>query len=103
MRWRLKAGNGKIIAQSQAYESKESAKKGIHLGADQRPPRDPSSTSPLQRRSRRPNLRNLLSWRRSRGQSHRRRNLLGAGPVQSGYGNGLCRPPSADRCRPGSG
>ncbi|MEV6655436.1 YegP family protein [Nocardia fluminea] len=28
-RWRLKAGNGEIIAQSQAYESKESAKKGI--------------------------------------------------------------------------
>lgn len=29
IRWRLKAGNGEIIAQSQAYESKESAKKGI--------------------------------------------------------------------------
>lgn len=28
-RWRLKAGNGEIIAQSQAYESKEAAKKGI--------------------------------------------------------------------------
>lgn len=29
IRWRLKAGNGEIIAQSQAYESKESAKTGI--------------------------------------------------------------------------
>ncbi|GGK91760.1 YegP family protein [Nocardia jinanensis] len=28
-RWRLKAGNGEIIAASQAYESKDSAKKGI--------------------------------------------------------------------------
>jgi len=28
-RWRLKAGNGDIIAQSQAYTSKDSAKKGI--------------------------------------------------------------------------
>ncbi|MEV6661564.1 YegP family protein [Nocardia fluminea] len=28
-RWRLKAGNGEIIAQSQAYESKDSARKGI--------------------------------------------------------------------------
>ncbi|MGS2809222.1 MULTISPECIES: YegP family protein [Nocardia] len=28
-RWRLKAGNGEIIAQSQAYESKDAAKKGI--------------------------------------------------------------------------
>ncbi|MEU3010098.1 YegP family protein [Nocardia asteroides] len=28
-RWRLKAGNGEIIAQSQAYETKETAKKGI--------------------------------------------------------------------------
>ncbi|MGS2811352.1 YegP family protein [Nocardia sp. MW-W600-9] len=31
-RWRLEAGNGEIIAQSQAYESKEAAKKGISLG-----------------------------------------------------------------------
>ncbi|MFD6105827.1 YegP family protein [Nocardia salmonicida] len=29
IRWRLKAGNSEIIAQSQAYESKESAKRGI--------------------------------------------------------------------------
>lgn len=29
LRWRLKAGNGEIIAASQAYESKEAAKKGI--------------------------------------------------------------------------
>ncbi|MEU3011924.1 YegP family protein [Nocardia asteroides] len=28
-RWRLKAGNGEIIASSQAYESKDAAKKGI--------------------------------------------------------------------------
>ncbi|GGN65951.1 YegP family protein [Nocardia rhizosphaerihabitans] len=28
-RWRLKAGNSEIIAQSQAYESKDAAKKGI--------------------------------------------------------------------------
>ena len=28
-RWRLKAGNGETIAQSQAYESKDGAKKGI--------------------------------------------------------------------------
>ncbi|UGT55005.1 YegP family protein [Nocardia asteroides] len=28
-RWRLKAGNGEIIATSQAYESKDAAKKGI--------------------------------------------------------------------------
>ena len=28
-RWRLKAGNGETIAASQAYESKEGAKKGI--------------------------------------------------------------------------
>ncbi|MFB8004965.1 YegP family protein [Nocardia sp. NPDC056000] len=28
-RWRLKAGNGEVIAQSQAYASKEAAKKGI--------------------------------------------------------------------------
>lgn len=28
-RWRLKAGNNEVIAASQAYESKESAKKGI--------------------------------------------------------------------------
>ncbi|MBB5916906.1 hypothetical protein BJY24_005818 [Nocardia transvalensis] len=29
VRWRLKAGNGEIIAQSQAYESKGSAETGI--------------------------------------------------------------------------
>ncbi|MBB5916802.1 hypothetical protein BJY24_005714 [Nocardia transvalensis] len=29
VRWRLKAGNGEIIAQSQAYESKAAAEKGI--------------------------------------------------------------------------
>lgn len=28
-RWRLKAGNGEVIAQSQAYASKDAAKKGI--------------------------------------------------------------------------
>lgn len=28
-RWRLKAGNGEVIAQSQAYTSKDAAKKGI--------------------------------------------------------------------------
>lgn len=28
-RWRLKAGNGEVIAASQAYESKDGAKKGI--------------------------------------------------------------------------
>lgn len=28
-RWRLKAGNGEIIAQSQAYETKAAAQKGI--------------------------------------------------------------------------
>ncbi|MBF6320366.1 YegP family protein [Nocardia cyriacigeorgica] len=28
-RWRLKAGNGETIAQSQGYESKDGAKKGI--------------------------------------------------------------------------
>lgn len=28
-RWRLKAGNGEIVAQSQAYASKDAAKKGI--------------------------------------------------------------------------
>ncbi|MEV0331906.1 DUF1508 domain-containing protein [Nocardia sp. NPDC050717] len=28
-RWRLKAGNGETIAASQAYESKDGAKKGI--------------------------------------------------------------------------
>ncbi|MCX0270041.1 DUF1508 domain-containing protein [Nocardia zapadnayensis] len=28
-RWRLKAGNGEIIAASRAYESKDSAKQGI--------------------------------------------------------------------------
>ena len=28
-RWRLKAGNGEIIATGEAYESKASAKKGI--------------------------------------------------------------------------
>ncbi|MET9490015.1 DUF1508 domain-containing protein [Nocardia sp. NPDC006630] len=29
IRWRLKAANGEVIAQSQAYASKEAAKKGI--------------------------------------------------------------------------
>ncbi|MFI6869303.1 YegP family protein [Nocardia sp. NPDC050406] len=28
-RWRLKAGNGEIVAQSQGYGSKDAAKKGI--------------------------------------------------------------------------
>ena len=28
-RWRLKAGNNEVVAQSQAYESKYGAKKGI--------------------------------------------------------------------------
>ncbi|WP_043660319.1 YegP family protein [Nocardia thailandica] len=28
-RWRLKAGNGEVIAASQAYESRDGAKKGI--------------------------------------------------------------------------
>ncbi|MFF0636610.1 YegP family protein [Nocardia sp. NPDC004151] len=28
-RWRLKAGNGEVIAQSQAYASKDAARKGI--------------------------------------------------------------------------
>ncbi|WP_306362097.1 DUF1508 domain-containing protein [Nocardia sp. CC227C] len=28
-RWRLEAGNGEIVAQSQAYASKDAAKKGI--------------------------------------------------------------------------
>lgn len=28
-RWRLKAGNGEVIAQSQAYATKDAAKKGI--------------------------------------------------------------------------
>ncbi|MEV6073046.1 DUF1508 domain-containing protein [Nocardia sp. NPDC052001] len=28
-RWRLKAGNGEVIAQSQAYASRDAAKKGI--------------------------------------------------------------------------
>ncbi|MFB7719386.1 YegP family protein [Nocardia sp. NPDC056100] len=28
-RWRLKAANGEVIAQSQAYASKDAAKKGI--------------------------------------------------------------------------
>lgn len=28
-RWRLKAGNGEVIAQSQAYTTKDAAKKGI--------------------------------------------------------------------------
>lgn len=29
-RWRLKAPNGEIIASSEAYESKDSCKNGIH-------------------------------------------------------------------------
>ncbi|MEU8901228.1 DUF1508 domain-containing protein [Nocardia sp. NPDC048505] len=29
IRWRLKAGNGEIVAQSQAYASKAAAEKGI--------------------------------------------------------------------------
>ncbi len=29
VRWRLKAGNGEVIAQSQAYASKDAASKGI--------------------------------------------------------------------------
>ncbi|KAA8880382.1 DUF1508 domain-containing protein [Nocardia colli] len=29
IRWRLKAGNGEVIAQSQAYGNRDAAKKGI--------------------------------------------------------------------------